>query len=471
MAVDTMAPFHVICSLVLLSSLSCGLGLRSVVVCGPKLSASGDLTVSEFVTWSLRASGVDVVRWDGSEASSGGLPTCDAAVLCSDGVESLGKLYETFSSSKGGTPNSVVLVAGEQPPQSGVWPFVKPPAGIEDLASRASASGAKRVAVVRHGPLFGGQNDEPALTNGLRRTPELSDDQGRRAARLSPSRRGEFPEAPARRATVGRVAAEALELMVDGAVDFEVRSAVGPEPSDNEWRVTVAEALEASDPRCALRISIKRREIEPVALQDWILATWGPLALRGIKAKYSVKGARPVAFSKPEDERLATLRWEDFDGTDVFTVGTLDFSLDTDRAILVVTRTGDLPLPGELDLMDALADAFPQRFPIQDDDKEIAPPPPPLPLASEAGIPQDQVDESVQPVPSKESLPAPAKKQPRRSSVRHILSSLPICLYTSPRSEHARLRGHRPLPRTTNAIWSRKVIEQLARLHDVVSST
>lgn len=427
MAVDNMAPFHVIGSLALLSGLSCGLGLRSVVVCGPKQSASGGLAVSEFVTWSLRASGVDVVRWDGSEASLGGLPACDAAVLCSDGVESLGKLYETFSSLKGATPNSLVFVAGEQPSQSGVWPFVKPPAGVEEVASRASATGAKRVAIVRHGPLFGGLTEEPALTNGLRTMPELSDDQGRRAARLSPSRRGEFPEAPTRRATVGRVAAEALELMVDGAVDLEVRSAVGPEPSDEEWRTTVAEALEASDPRCASRISIKRREIEPKALQDWLLATWGPLALRGIKAKYSVKGARPVAFGKPDDQRLATLRWEDFDGNNVITVGTLDFSLDSDRALLVVTRTAELPLPGELDLMDSLADAFPQRFPIQDDDEsEITPPQPPLPPASETEIQKDRIDEIVQPVPPKAPPPAPAK-QPRRSSVRDSRVSQLMC--------------------------------------------
>lgn len=407
-----------------LAAAALGLAPRSVLVCGPKQSAAGGLTVSEYVASSLREA--EVVRW---EKPSTPVPavasSCEAAVVCVDGWEEV-SLEEALDAALAvARPDWVVVVAGDEEDKTpgGWFGRESSSSSASEVAAKASSAGASRVALVRHGELFGG-DAAPAFVDGLKMVPTLSDEYGRRGARLSPAR-GAGSRASTRRATVGRVVAETLAGLAPGRADLDVRSAAGPEPNEAEWRTAVAEALAASDPRCAFRTSLGRRNCDPKRLGDWLLDTWGPLALRKLKAAYATKGARPVAFDKTNDA-LASLRWEDFDGAQVSTVASLVFQVDED--LFLVSRRGgsDQALPGEVELMDSLADAFIQAFPVlQEEEFEEE-----MPSAEDTtvDVEEEVADEVEEPRPKK---PAP-KTKVRRSSVRARTSSVSPKLPPSP---------------------------------------
>lgn len=428
-----------------------GLQPQSVLVCGPARSSSGEVTVSELVASQLERN--EVVRWDGErEIESSAASKCDAAVICGDGTSSLEQLVNgMLSARRGMAPSSVVLVLGDESSSSekkgGLAALLeKEPMSAEALAGVAADAGAKRVAVVRHGPLFGGDSDAPAFLDGLKKAPELSADFARRAVRLAPWREDSSAQQPTRRATVARVAAETLCRLEEKMVDLEVKSALGPEPTEEEWRVCVTDALAASDPRCAFRLSTAKRDVAPALLQDWILNTWGPLVLRGLSAKYSTVGARPVAFDSKGDD--VVLRWEEFDGKQVSTVGTLTFSLLRENDVFLVTRESDKPLPGEVQLVDSLADALPSQFPLvveeEEKDEETA--------TVEAGeVPAAETEEEIAPQDStavESSPPEEEEEQPdtpppvkaaapkkRRSSVRARTSPAAAATAATPKDE------------------------------------
>lgn len=358
-------------------------GASRVLVCGPTRGENGQ-TVSDAVASALR--NVEVYRWSGQ----GRPTTCDAAVLCCDGDESStleAQLAMIIESNAGSAPASVVVVAPvekaphDEAPSFQSWLFPAPrQATARDVAATASAAGASRVAVVRHGPLFGGDYDEPAFVEGLVRMPTLADDFGRRSARLVPGRQG--GEFSTRRGTVGRAAAETVARSFEGRVEFDVRSVLGSELSDDEWRGAVDEAIEDSDLRCAFRANTTNRPgVDFDSLTDWISEGFGPLIYRMPCTRVD-EGPRPIAFIRPEnetnDELVKMLFWEDIDNKlEILRVGELNFTYD--GTLFSAIRDRDDALIGEVEIIDAMADSFNKRFPLE------------LPVVAEPVVAEEQV--------------------------------------------------------------------------------
>ena len=151
-----------------------------VAVVGP----AGD-TVADAVA--VRLNDADVTRCINENAGY-----VDAAVVCADGgEEKLSTLAERCAGAR-----SIVLVApaGAADEDEGfslpnplkLLDGAAETNDVDEVAERCRNGGA-RVAVVRHGPLFGAgarDADVVAFSQGLRRAPTLVDDFGRRGARV-----------------------------------------------------------------------------------------------------------------------------------------------------------------------------------------------------------------------------------------------------------------------------------------------
>ena len=359
----------------------------------------------------------------------------DAAVVCADvnGGEggSLSAFVDEFASrTKGRCPEYVVVAAkamqeasSEKSLFGNFFQAAATEEGSFDVGSLSEA-GAKRVAVVRHGELFG-SDGLPAFQDGLKTVPTLSEDLSRRGARVGALRlggkkteRGTALDAPTRRSALARVCAEAVlsrSAATGPLVELQVASLLGPEPTPQAWKSLVEEALKASDKRSALRLQTITT-IDVPTLETWIFDQWGPTALRANSATYAATGARPVAFervlktTKKNKEDLAVLRYEDFDGTNINAAGSLVFSYFPDQQLLTVTRDQDDVLPGEVALMNNLADSVTQTFPQKEKTPVIPPKAPQEEVA--AAAPDKEEKNEVE----KAAAPKPTLK--RRSAVR-----------------------------------------------------
>jgi len=362
-----------------------------VAVVGP----AGD-TVADAVA--VRLNDADVTRCIDGQAGY-----VDAAVVCADGgEEKLSTLAERCAGAR-----SIVLVApaGSTDEDEG---FSLPNPlklldqadtnDVEEVAERCRNAGS-RVAVVRHGPLFGAgarDADVVAFSQGLRRAPTLVDDFGRRGARVvsvqqNEDKQDQFlssgtwlglgdmdaarsdvqaregkaePQTPARRGAVADAAAATIRRFQDlpGQVEFEVRSGSGStSPSPEEWDAMVLSVCrDASSPEAMNKQLLPTKVWDPAQLGDWLRTEWGPKALMSVDATLAIRGARPVAFEQPSVQaeasgQLGALRWETLEDDGIKIAGRLTFTV-SDK-VLRATRDGPRELSGEAELVDNLIDA------------------------------------------------------------------------------------------------------------------
>ena len=328
----------------------------------------------------------------------------DAAVVCADGgEEKLSTLAERCAGAR-----SIVLVApaGAADEDEGfslpnplkLLDGAAETNDVEEVAERCRNGGA-RVAVVRHGPLFGAgarDADVVAFSQGLRRAPTLVDDFGRRGARVvsvqqNEDKQDQFlstgtwlglgdmdaarsdvqaregkaePQTPARRGAVADAAAATIRRFQDlpGSVEFEVRSGSGStSPSPEEWDAMVLSVCrERSSPEAMAKQLLSTKIWDPAQLGDWLRTEWGPKALMSVDATLAIRGARPVAFEQPSVQaeasgQLGSLRWETLDDDGIKIAGRLTFTLSDN--VLRATRDGGRELSGEAELVDNLIDA------------------------------------------------------------------------------------------------------------------
>jgi hypothetical protein len=362
-----------------------------VAVVGP----AGD-TVADAVA--VRLNDADVTRCIDENAGY-----VDAAVVCADGgEEKLSTLAERCAGAR-----SIVLVAPAGAADEDEGFSLPNPLklldqadtnDVDEVAERCRNGGA-RVAVVRHGPLFGAgarDADVVAFSQGLRRAPTLVDDFGRRGARVvsvqqNEDKQDQFlssgtwlglgdmdaarsdvqaregkaePQTPARRGAVADAAAATIRRFQDlpGSVEFEVRSGSGStSPSPEEWDAMVlAVCRERSSPEAMSKQLLTTKVWDPSQLGDWLRTEWGPKALMSVDATLAIRGARPVAFEPPSVQaeasgQLGALRWETLEDDGIKVAGRLSFTLSDN--VLRATRDGPRELSGEAELVDNLIDA------------------------------------------------------------------------------------------------------------------
>ena len=364
-----------------------------VAVVGP----AGD-TVADAVA--VRLNDADVTRCINENAGY-----VDAAVVCADGgEEKLSTLAERCAGAR-----SIVLVApaGAADEDDGfslpnplkLLDGAAETNDVDEVAERCRNGGA-RVAVVRHGPLFGAgarDADVVAFSQGLRRAPTLVDDFGRRGARVvsvqqNEDKQDQFlstgtwlglgdmdaatksdvqaregkaePQTPARRGAVADAAAATIRRFQDlpGTVEFEVRSGSGStSPSPEEWDAMVLSVCrERSSPEAMAKQLLSTKIWDPIQLGDWLRTEWGPKALMSVDATLAIRGARPVAFEQPSVQaeasgQLGSLRWETLEDDGIKIAGRLTFTLSDN--VLRATRDGGRELSGEAELVDNLIDA------------------------------------------------------------------------------------------------------------------
>ena len=362
-----------------------------VAVVGP----AGD-TVADAVA--VRLNDADVTRCIDENAGY-----VDAAVVCADGgEEKLSTLAERCAGAR-----SIVLVAPAGAADEDEGFSLPNPLklldqadtnDVEEVAERCRNGGA-RVAVVRHGPLFGAgarDADVVAFSQGLRRAPTLVDDFGRRGARVvsvqqNEDKQDQFlssgtwlglgdmdaarsdvqaregkaePQTPARRGAVADAAAATIRRFQDlpGSVEFEVRSGSGAtSPSSEEWDAMVlAVCRERSSPEAMSKQLLPTKVWDPSQLGDWLRTEWGPKALMSVDATLAIRGARPVAFEQPSVQaeasgQLGALRWETLEDDGIKVAGRLTFTVSDN--VLRATRDGPRELSGEAELVDNLIDA------------------------------------------------------------------------------------------------------------------
>jgi hypothetical protein len=363
-----------------------------VAVVGP----AGD-TVADAVA--VRLNDADVTRCINENAGY-----VDAAVVCADGgEEKLSALAERCAGAR-----AIVLVApaGAADEDEGfslpnplkLLDGAAETNDVDEVAERCRNGGA-RVAVVRHGPLFGAgarDADVVAFSQGLRRAPTLVDDFGRRGARVvsvqqNEEKQDQFlstgtwlglgdmdaarsdvqaregkaePQTPARRGAVADAAAATIRRFQDlpGTVEFEVRSGSGStSPSPEEWDAMVLSVCrERSSPEAMAKQLLSTKIWDPAQLGDWLRTEWGPKALMSVDATLAIRGARPVAFEAPSVQaeasgQLGALRWETLEDDGIKIAGRLTFTLSDN--VLRATRDGGRELSGEAELVDNLIDA------------------------------------------------------------------------------------------------------------------
>ena len=417
-----------------------------VAVVGP----AGD-TVADAVA--VRLNDADVTRCTDGQAGY-----VDAAVVCADGgEEKLSALAERCAGAR-----AIVLVApaGAADEDEGfslpnplkLLDGAAETNDVDEVAERCRNGGA-RVAVVRHGPLFGAgarDADVVAFSQGLRRAPTLVDDFGRRGARVvsvqqNEDKQDQFlssgtwlglgdmdaarsdvqaregkaePQTPARRGAVADAAAATIRRFQDlpGQVEFEVRSGSGAtSPSSEEWDAMVlAVCRERSSPEAMSKQLLPTKVWDPAQLGDWLRTEWGPKALMSVDATLAIRGARPVAFEQPSVQaeasgQLGALRWETLEDDGIKVAGRLTFTVSDN--VLRATRDGPRELSGEAELVDNLIDAVDEFGRSRCADKQVQ--------AMEAAVPEvfaaqeaQLAAEAVAPVVEAPVAAAPAEVAP-----------------------------------------------------------
>ena len=301
-----------------------------VAVVGP----AGD-TVADAVA--VRLNDADVTRCVNENAGY-----VDAAVVCADGGE---EKLSTLAERCAGARNIVLVAPAGAADEDDGFSLPNPlklldqadTNDVDEVAERCRNGGA-RVAVVRHGPLFGAgarDADVVAFSQGLRRAPTLVDDFGRRGARVvsvqqNEDKQDQFlssgtwlglgdmdaarsdvqaregkaePQTPARRGAVADAAAATIRRFQDlpGSVEFEVRSGSGStSPSPEEWDAMVLSVCrDASSPEAMNKQLLPTKVWDPAQLGDWLRTEWGPKALMSVDATLAIRGADPWRLNSP----------------------------------------------------------------------------------------------------------------------------------------------------------------------------
>ena len=439
-----------------------------VAVVGP----AGD-TVADAVA--VRLNDADVTRCIDGQAGY-----VDAAVVCADGgEEKLSALAERCAGAR-----AIVLVAPAGAVDEDEGFSLPNPLklldqadtnDVDEVAERCRNGGA-RVAVVRHGPLFGAgarDADVVAFSQGLRRAPTLVDDFGRRGARVvsvqqNEDKQDQFlssgtwlglgdmdaarsdvqaregkaePQTPARRGAVADAAAATIRRFQDlpGQVEFEVRSGSGStSPSPEEWDAMVLSVCrDASSPEAMNKQLLSTKVWDPSQLGDWLRTEWGPKALMSVDATLAIRGARPVAFEQPSVQaeasgQLGALRWETLEDDGIKVAGRLTFTVSDN--VLRATRDGPRELSGEAELVDNLIDAVDDFGRSRCADKQVQ--------AMEAAVPEVFAAQEAQlaaeaSVPVVEAPAAPAEVTPaapkkRRRAVAKKTGAAPSAAAAAP---------------------------------------
>jgi len=303
-----------------------------------------------------------------------------AAAERDDGLLSGAALGESFSMPSMPTMPDLGSFLGGGAGQSGTY---------EALAQVATAAGARKVCLVRHGRVFGGTpGKEPVpFTTGPCKEPQLAEHYEAQAVALSASAavlqaRNNNPLGRVQLRS-GRPALAELtrRLLAPSAVapppEITLLSLEGAAPSEVEWKAQFARLNEVVNGVGLLRVAFESVP-KPQALVQWLTLDWGTATLSSISSYTKRAGARPVVIAPVKGDEVGAngvsltaggggavrVRWEELatDGSmEAQAVGSLLVSVGPAAAEgssqewgLTVSREGPepgsclgTPLPGE----------------------------------------------------------------------------------------------------------------------------
>lgn len=210
----------------------------------------------------------------------------------------------------------------------------------EALAQVATASGARKVCVVRHGRIFGGTpGQEPVpFTTGPCKAPRLAEHFEAQAVALSASsavlrardnnplgRVQQRSGRPALAELTRRLLAPLGAAASGGASasgsapppppEVTLLSLDGAAPTEAEWAAQFARLYEVANGVGLLRVAFDSVP-KPQALAQWLTLDWGAATLSTISSYTKRAGARPVVIApvRPDEGGLGAavrVRWED----------------------------------------------------------------------------------------------------------------------------------------------------------------